>query len=1011
MSSPESYHVPILPPFSSDSNDNTEHDHHHRSKYDHSLDKVSKELGKVMRVRDSYGFIYSYTREEDVFFHFSEIVDTASGNGTVTVGDDVEYEYGYSNNNKGAAFRVKVVNVDGNTMRKTGIVDKVAKGNAPGIIRLLNEGGLTVKYTLDYCRDKNNYVLGKGDIVQVTLGTANGGRKLLGKDIVVIESKEEKMLQTIPLEQGVIISLKEDCYGFIQSIKRKEHVYFHYSHLLPSCDRKDVKIGKCVEFKAINETLDNSAQGSPAARQLHFLPDDSVQFRTVVHKAVKGVIVTLPYAETPPRGKKKKSALAQFHHPGTIRISPITIQKDQTQVTSALFHIQDVPTNILSWMKEGDELLFDLAIEHLDNTYCIQSPTLTNLALPGRAEGTITVLKEGFGFISLAERQADVYFRLSDNVLPSYIQTSLLKDNNDSNNTVEPIVVGTEVSFDLSIASSKSSNHNHHKNDNKENLKADRILPLPIGSIVTQKVLATKVRAVITQIHQDGKSGYLELEEPVQGMTFEEHHPLIASMIDSFLSSNNDDHITYADVQSPHESRFIIALAESKGLNVSFVSDTTTDSATTCLRIKISKDNSEQSPTSSSSSNDQNAPLSPTETNNKKKKKLKVPKPVKLVRFDKKHAIYSNNDTPMLGDIVTCDVIHFRRTQTYSAINILLVERVRPTIHLESGKVTSKSKQKSSLQHNCIGLILMEPSHSNISINHYSSSALSSSGPKSATSTGRWDNVTTENHQSPSSSSSATANMSDGFILLLESKEEEKQEQQDATNDQKSTTLQHLVYHNEHNHHDYRHISRSNSNHENNPKRGEFVSFHYIKGGKVKDVKLLKNYPKGLKSSSAKKLIGTLTNIDKDHKMATFQTQADDSNTVGSSYTISTNEILGCDLSSLKSTTQVEAMYYQNNVYGVCRLSDLYLASSSSKTSSITTPNSKARPRLNLTVRKELGGKVVAQSSMAKGPSHGGGNYGFLKGWTNRCSRFEVVYDDINATTVTTADDNGGSVE
>jgi len=768
-------------------------------------------------------------------------------------------------------------------------------------------------------------------------------------------------------------------------------------------------------FKAINESLlmDNNnthASSSPAARQMHFLPDDSVQFRTVVQKAAKGIIVSLPCAEAPPsRGKKKKSALShQLHHPGTVRmIEPMVVdeESEDNMLSTVLFHMQDIPTNIATWMKEGDELVFDVAREHLDNTYCIQSPSLTKLALPGRAEGTITVLKEGFGFISLAERQADVYFRLSDNVLPSCMQKCLLKDKDNNPVDTNIIAVGTEVSFDLSLA----CNNNKIK-DNKENLKAHRILPLPKGSIITQKTIATKVKAVITQLHQDGSksagSGYLELDESVQGMTFEEHHPLIASMINSFITADNntDNNIVYADIQSPHESRFIIAYAESKGLNVSFLSDTTTDDTTTHLRLKISKNND-----APSYSNDQNASPPDNATNNKKKK-LKASKPVKLIRFDKKHAIYLNNNddcnsapTPLQGDIVTCDVIHSRRTQTYSAINLSLIER--PTIINNA----SKSKQKSPQQHNCIGLILMEPSHSNISINHYSSSSTLSSpttASSSSTTSGRWDNVTIDNHHS---SSTTTINMNDGFILLLESKDET----------QETPILQHLVYHND-NHHDY-HRSNSRNNNNNNhyhPKRGEFVSFHYNKGGKVKDIKLLKNYHSKESSSDVAKLIGTITNIDKEHQTATFQPDNNNNHhnngnklLLSPSYIISTGEVLGCDISTLAPTTQVEAMHYQNHIYGACRLSDLYLASST---------NSKAqqqRPRLNLTVRKELGGKVVAQSAMAKGPtSYSGGNYGFTKGWTKRCSLFEVVLEKVdvntaNTTATTTTDNCDGSME
>ena len=49
----------------------------------------------------------------------------------------------------------------------------------------------------------------------------------------------------------------------------------------------------------------------------------------------------------------------------------------------------------------------------------------------------------------------------------------------------------------------------------------------------------------------------------------------------------------------------------------------------------------------------------------------------------------------------------------------------------------------------------------------------------------------------------------------------------------------------------------------------------------------------------------------------------------------------------------------------------------------------KERPKLNITVKKELkdlGGKIIAQSNQAKGPD---GTNGFLSGWTQRKNLFE----------------------
>ena len=70
----------------------------------------------------------------------------------------------------------------------------------------------------------------------------------------------------------------------------------------------------------------------------------------------------------------------------------------------------------------------------------------------------------------------------------------------------------------------------------------------------------------------------------------------------------------------------------------------------------------------------------------------------------------------------------------------------------------------------------------------------------------------------------------------------------------------------------------------------------------------------------------------------------------------------------------------------VCRTKDIRLASSFNKDKSGSSGGLKERPKLNLTVKKELqgmGGKIMAQSRMAKGPD---GTNGFVHGWTSRLS-------------------------
>lgn len=84
----------------------------------------------------------------------------------------------------------------------------------------------------------------------------------------------------------------------------------------------------------------------------------------------------------------------------------------------------------------------------------------------------------------------------------------------------------------------------------------------------------------------------------------------------------------------------------------------------------------------------------------------------------------------------------------------------------------------------------------------------------------------------------------------------------------------------------------------------------------------------------------------------------------------------------------------------VCRTKDISLASTFSRDSSGISNGLKERPKLNLTVKKELqgmGGQIMAQSRMAKGPD---GTNGFDSGWTTRRSKHveKDLLADLNTT-------------
>jgi hypothetical protein len=116
---------------------------------------------------------------------------------------------------------------------------------------------------------------------------------------------------------------------------------------------------------------------------------------------------------------------------------------------------------------------------------------------------------------------------------------------------------------------------------------------------------------------------------------------------------------------------------------------------------------------------------------------------------------------------------------------------------------------------------------------------------------------------------------------------------------------------------------------------------------------------------------------------ANFITATDDEEV----YEIDMTEIVGCDPSLVKDKESVEGVLHEGRMYGVARTADLYLESK------VRVGGLKERPKLNLTVKKDRGGTIMAQSMMAKGPD---GTIGFASGWTKRVSKFAGEGDSEN---------------
>eukprot|EP00588_Corethron_pennatum_P015092 CAMPEP_0194267282 /NCGR_PEP_ID=MMETSP0169-20130528/1850_1 /TAXON_ID=218684 /ORGANISM="Corethron pennatum, Strain L29A3" /LENGTH=1197 /DNA_ID=CAMNT_0039008101 /DNA_START=304 /DNA_END=3897 /DNA_ORIENTATION=- len=298
----------------------------------------------------------------------------------------------------------------------------------------------------------------------------------------------------------------------------------------------------------------------------------------------------------------------------------------------------------------------------------------------------------------------------------------------------------------------------------------------------------------------------------------------------------------------------------------------------------------------------------------------------------------------------------------------------------------------------CEGYLLLEPSHTTLAHTpSHLTTAPASTGDGQPGS--RWDKVIFSpkgKKNTPQVANTSTSVTESGRILLFSDSQDksEKQGKQgddimeesaDLTpsgvigkgddeskteeNSQKSSSLPRII--------NFKATPTSTDSKEP-PKRGDLVAFS-VKSGCARDITVLKR-------RAAIILQGQLDSINLESMTAMFVA----SDKIRS---FMLSEVVSCDASLLKKNEPVECILHDDQVYGVCRTSDLYLQ---------TKASTGQRPRLNLSVKQHLkdsmGGTIMAQSCMAKGPERD--SYGFMVGWTKRPSPFFGYISETWATDV-----------
>jgi cold shock CspA family protein len=839
---------------------------------------------------------------------------------------------------------------------------------------------MVVRYNENDIKDKgSSHGLDQGDLVEFTLVTEKRSGRKFARDLVLIQSerkrleeeREAKLLENATLEQGVVVTLK-DGFGFLKSNRSKGEIYFHYSHVcLPEDgEEHELREGQDMEFLVVRETGKNRL----SARQINFLEKGSVVFQQVLATGVTGTVTLCPCPPAQPnifasRGRRKpkpmEATMGKVALSKSIAFHPVENEDSSIEVLEVALRSEDCPGGILSlnrdgskvglWIREGDLISFDVVRDVVDGT-CFVTPTkssarkveenqveklqvrLLSPSLAGRAEGVVTAIKDNFGFIQLADRAADIYFRLND-VFPDEIHEDLGAYSYDSKDQLEEtkyespkLTIGSHVTFDLSLQepqgpSNDSRNRNTRYRSDKDQMRAQRLAILSEPTILLTKAIGTNVKGKVTKIHSmNGFSGLIELDDSVKGMTPEERHPIIAKLIETLASSDVGNSIKFHDVQSERELRTIQNFIDDNDtLDLSMVPSSEGERHSGLISIqKVDICSRSRDLIKNEAVDTEDAPQSPekgvgrelesitdsreksltsevvSESSEKEgdeegmkssgKRKRRKQRAVRMMKFDKQSLSSDLLKQPLgVGDIVSCDIMFIRRTNAFSVSNIQVMER--------KDRELVNPDLVGAVKHTCQGYILMAPSHTSLS--HTPSHAVEK---RSSTTNdqGRWGQFTKEGKGKTIGTSKE-----EGLILMLqepntddtikptsEASESNERIEENAENAVKTFTC--ISYINSST------VGRSEGS--DTPKRCDLVCFSKNKGGKARDIRILKR-------GAIEVCKGRLEGIDIECNSAKFLTPSDE-------YTISLSDVISCDKTLLKENENVEGILYEGKIYG-----------------------------------------------------------------------------------------------
>ncbi|KAK3869556.1 hypothetical protein Pcinc_025140 [Petrolisthes cinctipes] len=356
-----------------------------------SSNQSVRETGIIEKLLQTYGFIQCCERQARLFFHFSQFDGNTEH---LRIGDPVEFEVTFDRRT-GKPIASTVTKISPEVVlseeRVIGIVTTELRsesgGEHQGRITYENRGEC---FFLPYGKeDVEGYVtLKPGDKVSFQIATNQRTGNLAARHV-----RLENPAQPVKY-QGVVSTIKES-YGFIERADVVDEIFFHFSEAknIPG----GLKLGDDVEFfiqtRNVKEVATNMVKLNPG----------TVVFEDINQELIKGQV--LKPVEKNPRHNQKDPLTGRIRYRG----------KDRSEV-EVKFGERDQKGDFT--LRHGDWVQFNIATDRRDHLQKATNISLLddsfNVSGEKREHGIIVALKEGYGFIKCAERNARLFFHYSE---------------------------------------------------------------------------------------------------------------------------------------------------------------------------------------------------------------------------------------------------------------------------------------------------------------------------------------------------------------------------------------------------------------------------------------------------------------------------------------------------------------------------------------------------------------------------------------------------------------------